>query len=591
MAQIKGLIDGYKGEVDKVVAEVQNIVTNLQGLSGTIDSLTTAVENAQGSADKAQQTANTASKALADLTKALEDNTTSIADLAKVANSALQAAQRAEEAAKLAMEKAQTAEVKAHASITETELKAWLDKYLQDLQTAQSPELLRANSTAIATDTYREELIEKLAVSYSEENAALVLAYYDQAIAQINASVTKEDIDYALATFKSNVSLVDTLVTLAPTPAYNDQSLVTLLIVVIAVEAVIAIVAVVALILVAKSKKKVGGDDDNTPEKEIVLEETTEPETEEVVTVATEETAEEVVEESKEEPAEVSVSQEETETESEDDNAFAGINGVSKTFEEKLIEADEVIKDGYKLITEELLSYKKVNPRLSKKALSFRTGRTLIAKMTIVGKTLKVYYALNPMDYDVNKFFQKDASDKKAYEEVPMLMRVKSGRGAKKTAGLVADLAEKFGLVKKPEGAPIDTRFAFLHKSNLTFEDKLVTAELVVKQGYEEIKQNLLTYKKVNPRLSKKAMSFRKGRTLIAKMTIVGKTLRVYLALDPKNYDVKKFFQKDASDKKAYEEVPMLMRVRSPRSIKRVNNLIPELEKAHELVKKPEPKE
>ena len=591
MAQIKGLIDGYKGEVDRVVAEVQNIVTNLQGLSSTIDSLTTVVQNAQGAADRAQQTADTASKALAELTKALEDNTTSITELAQVANSALEAAQRAEEAAKLAMEKAQTAEVKAHASITETELKAWLDKYLQDLQTAQSPELLRANSTAIATDTYREELIEKLAVSYSEENAALVLAYYDQAIAQINASVTKEDIDYALATFKSNVSLVDTLVTLAPTPAYNDQSLVTLLIVVIAVEAVIAIVAVVALILVAKSKKKVGGDDDNTPEKEIVLEETTEPETEEVVTVATEETAEEVVEESKEEPAEVSVSQEETETESEDDNAFAGINGVSKTFEEKLIEADEVIKDGYKLITEELLSYKKVNPRLSKKALSFRTGRTLIAKMTIVGKTLKVYYALNPMDYDVNKFFQKDASDKKAYEEVPMLMRVKSGRGAKKTAGLVADLAEKFGLVKKPEGAPIDTRFAFLHKSNLTFEDKLVTAELVVKQGYEEIKQNLLTYKKVNPRLSKKAMSFRKGRTLIAKMTIVGKTLRVYLALDPKNYDVKKFFQKDASDKKAYEEVPMLMRVRSPRSIKRVNNLIPELEKAHELVKKPEPKE
>ncbi len=591
MAQIKGLIDGYKGEVDRVVAEVQNIVTNLQGLSSTIDSLTTVVQNAQGAADRAQQTADTASKALAELTKALEDNTTSITELAQVANSALEAAQRAEEAAKSAMEKAQTAEVKAHASITETELKAWLDKYLQDLQTAQSPELLRANFTEIATDTYREELIEKLAVSYSKENAALVLAYYDQAIAQINASVTKEDIDYALATFKSNVSLVDTLVTLAPTPAYNDQSLVTLLIVVIAVEAVIAIVAVVALILVAKSKKKVGGDDDNTPEKEIVLEETTEPETEEVVTVATEETAEEVVEESKEEPAEVSVSQEETETESEDDNAFAGINGVSKTFEEKLIEADEVIKDGYKLITEELLSYKKVNPRLSKKALSFRTGRTLIAKMTIVGKTLKVYYALNPMDYDVNKFFQKDASDKKAYEEVPMLMRVKSGRGAKKTAGLVADLAEKFGLVKKPEGAPIDTRFAFLHKSNLTFEDKLVTAELVVKQGYEEIKQNLLTYKKVNPRLSKKAMSFRKGRTLIAKMTIVGKTLRVYLALDPKNYDVKKFFQKDASDKKAYEEVPMLMRVRSPRSIKRVNNLIPELEKAHELVKKPEPKE
>ena len=61
---------------------------------------------------------------------------------------------------------------------------------------------------------------------------------------------------------------------------------------------------------------------------------------------------------------------------------------------------------------------------------------------------------------------------------------------------------------------------------------------------------------------------------MVAKINLVGKTIRVYLALDPKKYPTNIYFQKDAGDKKAYEEVPMMMRVRSDRALRRTYTLI-----------------
>ncbi len=455
---ISDLIDEYKAEVDGIVDEVQNIVTNLETLSGTITSLKNIVEDAQKAADKAQQTANTAKEALAELSEKIAENTTSIEDLANIASQALEAAQKAEEAARLAMEKAQTAEVKTHATVTEQELKDWLDEYLASIggnaneekagrsliAYADSTTVIIPNTPSESTDAYREQLIKTLAEKYSEENAALVLSYYDVAIAQIAASASKEDINYALESFKANVTLVEYLDTLTPTPAYNDQTLVTLLIVIVVVEAIIAAVAIVLLIKVSKAKKQGGNDPDgNAPVEEVAV--AVKTEAEEIVV------EEPAITEQKVEEAPVEQSTEADVAEEDDENGFDRIRGNSKTFEEKLSEADEIIKEGYENIRAELLKYKKVNLRLSKKAVSFRNGRTLIAKMTIVGKTLRVYLALNPAAYETSKYFQRDVADKKSYAEVPMLMRVKSGRAIKKTVKLITDLAEKFSLVAKPE--------------------------------------------------------------------------------------------------------------------------------------------
>ena len=414
---------------------------SVKDLPATLTSVNTAVAEAKEAAAKATEEATKIANLVDSLNQNITNGTNSI-DAAKLAadkaaqaaEQAAQAAVKAEEAAKIAAENAQTTEVKAHAVVSETELKTWLEDYLGELQNAVQPIGLYSASTEQTTDTFREELIEKLALTYSKENADLILSYYDQAIAQINASTSKEEINYALAIFKSNVSLVDSLVTLAPTPQYNDSALVTLLKVVIIIEGVIVLITFIALILVIKFKKKGGngGDDgDNNVSESLAIEDSSANDN--TVVTFTEEIQEEA-------------------DANEQSNSGLKINaGEIKTFEERLKDAEVVVKQGYETIRENLLSYKKVNARISKKAVSFRKGRKLLCKMTIVGKTLRAYLALDPNAYEVSKYFQKDVSGIKAYEEVPMLMRVRSGRAIKRVCNLITELEKANELIKKPE--------------------------------------------------------------------------------------------------------------------------------------------
>ncbi len=141
--------------------------------------------------------------------------------------------------------------------------------------------------------------------------------------------------------------------------------------------------------------------------------------------------------------------QEEPFAELEEENAFANLKANDKTFEERLAEAEDIVKQGYQEINAKLLSYKKVNVRVSKKYVSYRVGRQLVAKLTIRGKTLRCYLALDPETYEVTKLHHKDESEFSSYKEVPMMMRVRSNRAIKNTVRLVEDIATKYSLIAK----------------------------------------------------------------------------------------------------------------------------------------------
>ena len=161
----------------------------------------------------------------------------------------------------------------------------------------------------------------------------------------------------------------------------------------------------------------------------------------------TKETAEEIVEEA----AEPAPAAEEPTAVSDEKkalfDAFAAI--ADKSFTERLDSVDPEIKAFYEQVREELLSYDKVKSRLSQKGESFRVGRVLLAKIAISGKTVKCYLALDPTAYDVKTYRHADASERKAFADVPMLVRIRSKLSVKRTAQLIADLAAKNGLVKK----------------------------------------------------------------------------------------------------------------------------------------------
>ncbi len=97
------------------------------------------------------------------------------------------------------------------------------------------------------------------------------------------------------------------------------------------------------------------------------------------------------------------------------------------------------------------------------------------------------------------------------------------------------------------------------------------------KRIYSEIKNAFLSYKNVKSRISLQADTFNSGRTQLAKLKVVGKTLRLYVALDPKQYEFSKYFQKDCSQIKAYEKLPMMIKIKSERALKRATELLEEM--------------
>ena len=109
------------------------------------------------------------------------------------------------------------------------------------------------------------------------------------------------------------------------------------------------------------------------------------------------------------------------------------------------------------------------------------------------------------------------------------------------------------------------------------YTNKLCLAEDDLKRNYNIIKNAIMKYAKVRSRISASYESFRKGRKLLVRFNILGKTLRVYLALDPNEYPVTVYHQRDEGSKKKYELVPMMLRVRSPRSVRNAVKLIDEL--------------
>ena len=88
---------------------------------------------------------------------------------------------------------------------------------------------------------------------------------------------------------------------------------------------------------------------------------------------------------------------------------------------------------------------------MSKKCESFRFGRKLMVKLSMAGQTLKLFLALDPNEFDKSLYFHKDMSHKKTYQEVPLLMRLKSRRSVKKAKELIKVMMEKSSVVNNPK--------------------------------------------------------------------------------------------------------------------------------------------
>ena len=297
-----------------------------------------------------------------------------------------------------------------------------------------------------------------------------------------------------------------------------------------------------------------------------------------------------------------------------EDNGFAKAR-YKKSFLAKLTLADDEDYDFYNAIKNHFLSYK-VKARLSWNYESYNAGRKKLAKINVRGKTLVLYLALEPAKYENTKYHFRDASESKKFAETPMMLKIRSSRGVKHAIELIDAMMAELGLVRRevaeenyrPERKTFDELLALglikdlLAEENNEVVENEVQQDVVVEENdefiksrykrsyfsrlaladdallanYNTIKNELVSYKN-KARISWSLESFNVGRKKTAKINVRGKSLVIYLALDPIKYENSKYHFKNVSDSKRFAETPMMIKVRSSRSVKYALELIADM--------------
>lgn len=117
-------------------------------------------------------------------------------------------------------------------------------------------------------------------------------------------------------------------------------------------------------------------------------------------------------------------------------------------------------------------------------------------------------------------------------------------------------------------------------RKSLTFAEKYALSDDIVKERYAIIKDALTTTPrgtaKIKSRISKQCDTYRREGNIVAKVTIIGTSLRVNLPLDPyaEEFCDGKTPHVATGHKKVYEEVPFQFKVNSKLALKRVLALI-----------------
>ena len=127
-----------------------------------------------------------------------------------------------------------------------------------------------------------------------------------------------------------------------------------------------------------------------------------------------------------------------------------------RSFMARLIQSQDKVQDYYTGLKNVLLSFEGVKSRVSWNYDSFNRGRKQLAKINIRGKSLMLYLALDPKEFEDTKYFFTDVSDKLKFSKVPMRIKVRSGRGFKHGVELIEEMMNRLGIERQEIYHPQD---------------------------------------------------------------------------------------------------------------------------------------
>jgi len=142
-------------------------------------------------------------------------------------------------------------------------------------------------------------------------------------------------------------------------------------------------------------------------------------------------------------------------------------------FRARLKVSSEKNRITYSIIKNEFCAQKGISYRASGRVEKVKFHGDLIAVIGVAKRSIKLWLALDPNEFDKERYFHKDVSDKPRYEKVPMYLRVGSERAQKRVLELLEALFEKFGIERrhKYEEKPIQ-ELIFTLKGNKLLKDK-----------------------------------------------------------------------------------------------------------------------
>lgn len=137
--------------------------------------------------------------------------------------------------------------------------------------------------------------------------------------------------------------------------------------------------------------------------------------------------------------------------------------GARAGFSARMGEAGYVTGRRYDAVKNAFLMYrtvgkrpKGVRSRIAGGGESFSSGRKLLAKLCLVGGYLRLFLALDPAAYNVQKFHQKDYTGVARYAKVPLMIKLSSERQVRHALELIDELMRANGFAPDPDYVPSD---------------------------------------------------------------------------------------------------------------------------------------
>lgn len=107
-----------------------------------------------------------------------------------------------------------------------------------------------------------------------------------------------------------------------------------------------------------------------------------------------------------------------------------------------------------------------------------------------------------------------------------------------------------------------------------SFKARLIQADDAIKDSYAAIKETALSYKGARSYPAWKQERIKCGRKIIAKFVMRGKTLCLYLPLDPKDYENTGYKVEDVGGKSVNADTPLLLRIKNNRRTRQAQQLV-----------------